>query len=204
MLYLFEKIDLLEDDFIENVLSLLSEERKIKISKLRTPMSKKASAVAYLLLRIALFIEYNINEAVLFDYKEHGKPFLKDYPEIFFNLSHSNDTAACAVADEVTGVDVQHIKPIPDNVAKRVLTENEYALFNSSPEPDDYFCKIWTIKESYIKRTGLGLASELKEIIADEVTDSQIFKGDDYYCCVCGPAVQIKYVGREDIEQLYE
>jgi len=203
MLYLFEKIDLLEDDFIENVLSLLSEERKIKISKLQTPMNKNASAAAYLLLRIALSYEYLINKAVTFDYKEHGKPFLVGYPGIYFNLSHSHTTAACVVAETETGVDVQHITSVSDKVARRVLTEDEYSLFCKSSEPDDYFCEVWAIKESFIKKTGLGLSYELRDITAEDISDKQIIKGDNYYCCVCGPKMQIKYIGREDIERLH-
>jgi len=203
MLYIFEKIDHLGDDFPESVMSLLSEERKIKISKLRSPMNKNASAVAYLLLRVALINEYGINEALVFDYKEHGKPVLRNHPEIRFNLSHSGDTAACIIAGSEVGIDVQHVAGIKDKVAKKVLTDDEYSIFNKSSDPDGYFCKVWTVKESYIKKTGQGLLFDFKTIAADDIPDTHIIKGENYYCCVCGIETPIKYIGREDIEQLF-
>jgi len=208
MLYICDEIDLLDDDFTDIVMPLLSEERRTKVRRLGSPQSRKASAVVYLLLRIALTETYGIDEAVIFDYKNNGKPVLRDYPSIHFNLSHSHNIAACIVAGSEAGVDVQKISKVTDRVAKRVLTANEYAAFMSSSEPEEYFCKVWTIKESFLKKTGQGIAAELRDISADTISDKMIYKGSGYFCCINGSSVKdqqsvkINHIGRDDIGKL--
>jgi len=208
MLYIYDKIDLLEDEFLEDIIPLLSETRLDKIKRLRSVQSKKVSAIAYLLLRIALLENHNIMEAVEFEYIGNGKPILRDYPQIHFNLSHSQNTAACVIADSTVGVDVQKTKKVSDKVAKRVLTADEYAAFLSSCVPDEYFCEIWTIKESYLKKTGQGIAAELRDIKAAGIDNKAVTKGNGFFCCVCGSVamspqpLEIKYIGREDFGKL--
>jgi len=200
MLYIFDEINLIDDELYKSMISLLSEERISKIKRLGTPLKQKASAMAYLLLRIALFKDFGIDEAVIFKFADNGKPLLNDFSHLYFNLSHSKDAAACAVSEVEVGVDVQIIKPITDKLAKRVLTPHEYASFKESPDPEDYFFRIWVIKESFIKKTGHGLAAELRAIEADEIKNITIFKNKDYYYSLCGPEMQVKHIRREDIE----
>jgi len=205
MLYIYDEIIELDDNFHERMISLLSEQRREKVQNLRSDKKKNASAVAYLLLRLALKEEYGIDEIVEFDYIDNKKPVLREHPNIHFNLSHSLNTVACAVANTDIGVDVQQIDKIKDNVAKRVLTEDEFACFQHTDNPDEFFCEIWTIKESFLKLTGKGISDELRELSADSINDKKIYKGKDYYCCVCGNAAKTmteKYIGRDDFEQL--
>ena len=204
MLYIFEDADKIDDDIPESMISLLSGDRCAKMRRLRSSLSKKASVAAYLLLRVALVEIYSIDEAVEFEYAEKGKPLLKDYPDIHFSLSHSKSTVACAVSDVEVGVDVQNISPISDRLAKRVLTEFEYARFKESPAPDEYFCEIWTIKESYLKKTGQGIRFDLRELSADSVSDRTVYRGEDYFCCVTGSDTQVRVVGREEFERLHK
>jgi len=203
MLYIFDEMDSLDDGFMERVMPLLSEERQEKIKRLRSPLSKKASAVVYLLLRLALAELYGINEAVVFGYAKNEKPVLRDYRHIHFNLSHCKNAAACVVCDSEVGVDVQHISPVTDKVARRVLTEKEFKAFISSDFRDEFFCETWTIKESFIKKTGQGITTELRGIEAENVADRMTFKGRGYFCCVCGAKMQIKHVRSENFGQLF-
>ena len=193
MLYIFDELDTMAEDFPDNVMPLLSRERLLKVQKLRMPQGKKASAVVYLLLRTALLECYGINEAVEFDYVGKGKPVLRDHPQIHFNLSHTKNAVACAVSDVPVGVDIQNIAPVSDRVAKRVLTEQEYNEFKESAKPDEYFCEKWTIKESYLKLSGQGIDTDMRTISADSVSEKEIHRGNDYICCVCGPKLMIKH-----------
>jgi len=205
MLYIIDNINLLDDDFPERKKSLLSKERQIKSKRLRSLKNKKASVAAYLLLRIALKEMYEITDIVEFSYEDKGKPLLRDYPGVHFNLSHSGNIAACIVADNKVGVDVQQITAVSEKVAKRVLTKAEFAEYKNSQTPDEYFCKVWTIKESFLKYSGQGITMELKEISADTLQDTLTFKGEGYFCSVYGAImkeIQIKRIGREDFEQL--
>ena len=205
MLYIVDGIDLFGDNFNKQMELFLSEQRCDKIKKLRFVKSKNVSAASYLLLRIALRDLYSINEVLEFEFTEKGKPMLKKYPHIHFNLSHSGDIATCAVSNEDVGVDVQMVKPVKDSVAKRVLTAEEYAGFKNAMNPDEYFCEMWATKESYLKLTGQGISDELREISAEDIQDKMVYRGADYFCCVCGAGaetIQIKHIGRDDFEQL--
>jgi len=205
MFYIIDEIDLMGDEFFERGLSLLSEQRLAKVKRLRSAYNKRASIIAYLLLRLILFEAYGINEAVMFEFEKNGKPYLKDYHDIFFNLSHSQNSVACIVSDVQVGVDIQKTRQVKNNLAKRVLTEDEYSIFESSIEPNDYFCKVWTIKEAFLKKTGEGITKELNEIAADAIPKIVTIKGIDYYCSICGndeKDVNARYVRRDDFEQL--
>jgi 4'-phosphopantetheinyl transferase len=88
-----------------------------------------------------------------------GKPYLKDYPEICFNLSHSGDYVCCAVGDEPVGVDIQKHVPVKEGLAERFFTEDENRQLKelSGEESEQLFFRMWSIKESYIKFTGQGM-----------------------------------------------
>ena len=205
MLYIFENIDLLEDSFAESIKRLLSYERITKIQRLKSPQSKNASTVVYLLLRLALQDMYSINETVEFNFLDKGKPVLRDYPDIHFNLSHSYNLSACAIADAPVGVDVQKIKKISDKAARRVLTDEEFIKLTASDTPEEYFTEIWAIKESFLKRSGQGIATELRDVSAESIKEIITFRAENYFCSVCGPfiqEIQIKHIRREDFEQL--
>jgi len=100
----------------------------------------------------------------------YGKPFLPDLPEFHFNLAHSGKWAVCTVADHPVGIDIELLPYMADviDVAQRCLTPNEQRHLFTLPKIDQpaTFCKIWTIKESYMKATGLGfqLAPEQLDI----------------------------------------
>lgn len=88
-----------------------------------------------------------------------GKPYLKDYPEIFFNLSHSGDYVCCAVGDEPVGVDIQKHVPVKAGLSERFFTEDENRQLKElvGEEREQLFFRMWSIKESYIKFTGQGM-----------------------------------------------
>jgi len=206
MLYLFNDIENLNDDFPEREMSLLSLERQEKVQRIRSQSGKKESAAAYLLLRLALLEGYGITEIVEFDYLDKGKPLLREYPYIHFSLSHTNNVAACVVSNSAVGVDVQNIRVVTDKAAKRVLTEEEYEGFRKAYNPDEYFCEIWAIKESYMKKTGLGMAAAFKKMPVKDITEIKLFREKNYYCCVSGIHsfdMQVNYIRREDFEKLY-
>ena len=90
-------------------------------------------------------------------YGPYGKPYLRDYPDVHFNISHSGIYVACAVADRPIGIDVQMISEYRPNVADRVCSKAELAKIEASDNPDAEFTKLWTRKEAYAKWTGEGI-----------------------------------------------
>ena len=86
-----------------------------------------------------------------------GKPF---WEGIHFNLSHSGPWVVLAVGDSPVGVDVEAFRQSRNGtaVAKRRFTPEEQAFVGSDQER---FLRIWTAKESLVKRTGEGLRRPL-------------------------------------------
>lgn len=100
-----------------------------------------------------------------FETGAQGKPKISGASGPQFNLSHCDGLAACAVSHAVDiGVDVECLeRPAPLELASCYFTAAECALLSEMPEarrPLGFF-RLWTLKEAYIKATGLGLAQTL-------------------------------------------
>ena len=79
----------------EEYLSELSEERKKKTLKIKSYEGRCRSIGAGVLLDEALK-QYSLREKdMTYRYGEVGKPYLKEEPELCFNLSHSKSKAMC-------------------------------------------------------------------------------------------------------------
>ncbi|MFT4106484.1 MAG: 4'-phosphopantetheinyl transferase superfamily protein [Lacrimispora sp.] len=106
---------------------------------------------------------------------EHGKPYLKDFSHIHYNISHTKGLAACGLGGSSLGVDVERIRPFPESVAERVFSSAEKRRMKELPEKerDSYFFRMWTLKESYVKALGCGITVPLADISAG--SDSSAF-----------------------------
>ena len=97
---------------------------------------------------------------------EHGKPSLKDHPEIHYNLSHADGIAACMVSEHECGIDCEKVRAYRPNVVRRSFSENEQRLIDEAPgkERDLLFFRLWTLKEAYVKTIGIGVSYPLDTI----------------------------------------
>jgi phosphopantetheinyl transferase len=86
----------------------------------------------------------------------HGKPMLAgEGPQ--FSLSHAGGYAVLAAGNSPIGVDIERTERMKPLAAKYCMTPEEYALFARSDAPEEFFCTLWTGKESVMKGTGLGM-----------------------------------------------
>jgi len=92
----------------------------------------------------------------------HGKPFLQDYPDIHFNLSHADGITACYVGRYEAGIDAEKIRPYRDGVLKRAFSDAERLLIEKTSDKDLMFFRLWTLKESFVKALGIGVSYPLK------------------------------------------
>jgi 4'-phosphopantetheinyl transferase len=100
----------------------------------------------------------------------HGRPELAmrpaHVPDLRFNLTHTNGLVACAVTiGRELGIDVEHIgRPLNFDVPERFFSQQEVEDLRALPklEQRTAFFDYWTLKESYIKARGLGLALPLR------------------------------------------
>ncbi len=103
-----------------------------------------------------------------FENNPHGRPALvaRGGEALSFNLSHTRDLIVLAVTrGRDIGVDVERIhgRRRTADLARRYFADFESDRVVNAPEPtrDDLFFQYWTLKESYIKARGLGLAIPL-------------------------------------------
>jgi 4'-phosphopantetheinyl transferase len=101
---------------------------------------------------------------------ERGRPELRrrpaGVPDLRFNLSHTPGLIACAVSiGREVGVDVEFVgrRIIHDDIPERFFSAREVADLRALPidAQSTVFFDYWTLKESYIKARGLGLALPL-------------------------------------------
>lgn len=98
---------------------------------------------------------------------EHKKPALSA-PDLSYNISHSHGLAVCAFAPEEVGVDAEKIRPVRENLSRRVLSASEYERFAiAGISSDEVFMRFWTLKEAYGKQSGLGISYPMSDTCID-------------------------------------
>ena len=67
---------------------------------------------------------------------------------------------ACAIADFEIGLDIQCIRPVSMPLVRRFFSETELRKIEKSKHPDELFTLLWSLRESYWKATGRGIAAD--------------------------------------------
>lgn len=156
---------------------LMDRQKKQRVDRFRFSEDKKRTVAGEMLARQAISQWCNVSEeSIVFGIGDHGKPFAFGL-SVEFNISHSGNMVACAIADAPIGIDIEQIRPIRLSTAKRIFTPEELvSLFGHAPVPNDFektpdaamllrFFELWTAKEAYGKCVGTGLL-DCKDISA--------------------------------------
>lgn len=95
---------------------------------------------------------------------ENWKPILES-KECGFSISYTNDHVYIAIVrHDMIGLDVEKINSIDLNVSKEFMSESELVKLEESINKYEYFYKIWTLKESYLKLIGIGVDNSITNI----------------------------------------
>ena len=146
----------------------------LKVSRQRAEYSmryihdrdRRLSLAVYLLLQEALRKEYGIMDTPEFVFGPHGKPMLKGYPWIHFNLSHCPEAALCVVDGSPLGCDVESVPEELDmEVCQHCFNDEEIAGILASDNPRQSFARLWTMKEAFLKYTGEGISERLPKLL---------------------------------------
>jgi 4'-phosphopantetheinyl transferase len=135
-----------------------------------------------------IFVKYCIQQVTgckLCDVKierdENGKPYVSNFIELYFNLSHSHNLLICVISEKQVGIDVEFIKKytVSDKLVA-FFSNIEWAYIQSFQNKAHPFYELWTLKESYLKYLGVGLKKRLKsfEIILTNEGYLVIEKGE--------------------------
>lgn len=145
-------------------LDSMSDSRKERYLKIKPAHSKAECLAGSYLLNHALK-EFDLTEkAITIDIHSNGKPFIKELPDFFYNISHSGEYAVLAAGNSEVGIDIQKVSTTHNfNIAKRFFTESEYHYLKSLDHEKSIseFFRLWSIKEAYLKFTGEGLSGDL-------------------------------------------
>lgn len=141
---------------------------------------------------------------------EYGKPYLINYPNIHFSLSHCKGLCVCLLSDGICGVDAENIRPVREKTAQRICSPNEYELLSakSGMDKDLFFTSLWTLKESYAKADGRGISviknavfeGKNGKIISNRPEYSfMLYKENSHIIALCGES----NMNSADIEEYY-
>ncbi|MGL4589601.1 MAG: 4'-phosphopantetheinyl transferase family protein [Mycoplasmatales bacterium] len=167
-IHYYKQLDKIDDQTIKKMEAYVSKERLEKAKTYRFKSDRIISLISYVLLRNLLKENYNIDlNKLKLIYNQNNKPYIKECPNIHFNISHCSSGVCCAISDQEIGIDIENRAEIDWKIVDFIYTQNEKGFLQNSKEQNTDFIKIWTLKESYIKKEGLSIANkdEILEIL---------------------------------------
>ncbi len=170
--------DLLADGVAEECAALLTEDERVRVARFKFDRHQRESLTTRALLRTALSSRRPVPpEAWRFAVNAHGKPAVEPDCGLQFNLSNSVGLVVCLIAEGAdVGVDVESRERAGEilKLAPRVFSAEEQAQLRDLDDAEklDRALSLWTLKESYIKARGMGLALPLDKF-------SFVFGGDE-------------------------
>lgn len=179
--------DRLFDFDLAAALAELSDQRREQALRYKYELGQRTCVAAYLLLCEGLREEYGITEKPVFEFGEHGKPFIVGHPEIHFNLSHCRESAVCMIADRPVGIDIESIRTFKQTLVNYTMNEEEIHQINVSERPDIEFIKLWTRKEAVLKLSGEGISRDMKQVLHNAPASLTTVVSADlrYVCSYC-------------------
>lgn len=170
---LIENIASVEAADLQKKPEYVTEERWEHIQRLGQEADRKRSLLAgKLLYQMCKFCGI---ENPVYGTVANAKPVLTGHPQLAFNLSHSGEYVVLVYEKntEAIGVDIQQIRMISEGMQKKILhkKEWEYTLDNT------LLNRFWAIKESVVKMTGKGLATDFRSLYVD--MEQRIVINDD-------------------------
>ncbi len=146
-----------------DLLAFVSEQRKNKILKYLKLEDRILGLTSFALLNYGLHMKGLLSLDFSYSTNQYGKPYVRG--SMFeFNISHTNNAIACAIANTTVGVDIQEKIYEYQNVMEYVCSSSEIEHISASISPVECFTKLWTLKESYVKCIGTGIWDGLEHL----------------------------------------
>ena len=152
------------EEEIQRLLPLVSDERREEALRYKHLFGQFACLKSYVMLR-EMLEQRGLSHPFHFDRNEHGKPFLKGYPVIHFNLSHCKNGIAVVVSDQPVGIDIESYRQVSDSLIRYTMNEEERRIIAESDDPIRVFTEYWTKKEAVFKLRGTGITHDLHGLL---------------------------------------
>lgn len=136
---------------------LAPEPARSRLARLKSPERRAERVFGYALLRYGAERAFGFCPGRL-EYGPYGKPFFPGAPQMQFSISHTRGAALCALGETPLGADIERMRPVRPALVRRLLG-GEPAL-NAEGIPEAFF-REWVLRESRLKRVGIGFARGL-------------------------------------------
>lgn len=173
MIYLELPLSNISERSLKDAIKALPEWRKAQAMRFKHTQGRIECTYSYHLLCEALR-KIGIEDQPTFVYDERGKPHMKEYPSLYFNLSHCKVAVACVVASYPVGIDVEMLGRYSERLARYSMNNTEIEEIKNSSNPDLAFTRLWTRKEATAKLTGAGISTNVRHLLDD--TSNIIYK----------------------------
>lgn len=158
------------ETYLSILFSYLSCEEKTRVSKFLCEPLKRRYIISHGFLRFLLGECLSIFPSkVEYSYNKFQKPLCKQDPNLYFNMSHSNNYVCYVFSfNYKVGIDIEFINNIfkIEDLLPSIAAPEEALAFDKLHEADKayLFYKMWTIKEAFLKALGIGLSYPLSDI----------------------------------------
>ncbi|MGE7694261.1 4'-phosphopantetheinyl transferase family protein [Lysinibacillus sp. NPDC094177] len=174
----------------KQLLNYVSIDRIKKIQSYKFSVDQLLSLYGELLVRKGIMDLTGMkNEEIDFNIGLYGKPYVMRLDGIFFNISHTRDCVCCCLSTKhQIGIDVERIQNPPYEIMRDFFHSNEIKMINSrkNDDRDNLFYEMWTRKEAYLKRKGIGINQEITKCDTLQVEDCfHTLRIKNYFCTIC-------------------
>lgn len=149
------------EEVVSQLMGAISTVKRERIRRFVKREDSLRTLMADILSRLAICRRLNIkNSEIELNFNRYGKPLLQGNETLHFNNTHSVSWAVSAISSVPIGVDMEQIGEVHLEIAERFFSPQEYndlLLHKEGEARQKYFFDLWTLKESYIKATGMGL-----------------------------------------------
>ncbi len=154
--------------------SLLDKQEQAMATRFKSELLQDRYIICHGLLREQLADYIGVPaKSLRIDKAEFGKPYLKDYSEINFNMSHSGNYWLIALGEGgQIGVDIESYKSRNtwEGLVKKCFAQEEIEYWRSL-KPDQQgaaFYDIWVQKEAFVKAVGQGIRLGLNQCVTNQ------------------------------------
>ncbi len=160
-------------EYQQSYFQWLDEEEKRHVAALHNDAIRSRYVQVHGQLRLILGELVNEQpEKLRFDKSAHGKPYLVDFPDVEFNLSHTADHFAIAATYNcLLGVDIEACKSRANfiGLVNKCFADEEKFYWQQLPESVRVkeFYRLWTRKEAFVKATGQGIQLGLNQCVVN-------------------------------------
>lgn len=173
----------------ERLFQHISSERQNKIHKYYFSSDKRHSLYAALLTRMEIcsILKQPVPN-LIFNRDKNQKPYLKNYENFHFNISHTEGAVLLGISPRPIGVDIESNCNPPLEIMSHFFHKDEVYYVNTALSEEarkTRFFHVWTQKEALTKYSGSGLITDLKELNTQNVSLQPDFTTWSYESFIC-------------------